>query len=91
MATMAQIAAIANYVYNTSRIQAYTDTSGLTLDYNRVQELGFEISQNSEFYLWSNEETSDINAYYRIFRATYTGYPNDNRLRNYIQAVCIAK
>ncbi len=39
MPTMAQLADIANYVYNTSDIGAYDNVSPLTLDYDKAAEL----------------------------------------------------
>ena len=89
MATMAQIADIANYVFNTSGIGAKTDKSGLTLDYDKVAELGFTASQGSGFYVWSGEEYSVSTAYFRRFYPTYTDWSSTYRDYSYLQAVCL--
>ena len=90
MPTLAQIADIANYVYNTSGIGAKTDKSGLTLDYDKVAELGFTASSGSSFYVWSGEESSGLSAYTRGFGPTSTGwrYYHDREGSNQ-QAICL--
>ena len=89
MPTMAQVAEIANYVYNTSGIGAKDDVSNLTLDYDKVSELGFTVTQGSYFYVWSGEDSSSGNAYFRRFNSTVTNsYLNPRDYRNH-QAVCL--
>ena len=90
MPTMAQVADIANYVYNTSGIGAQTDKTGLTLDYDKVAELGFTAIPGSSFYVWSGEEYSSYYAYTRGFGRTGTDWYSDStRGGDYRQAVCI--
>ncbi len=89
MPTMAQVAKIADYVYNTSGIGAKENVSNLTLDYDKVTELGFSATQGSAFYVWSGEEYSKTYAYRRHFIPTYTGYYDDSRRSSLIQAVCL--
>ena len=88
MPTMAQVAEIANYVYNTSGIGAKENVSNLTLDYDKVSELGFTVT-GSSFSVWSGEEYSSSIAYYRGFDSTYTYWNSSNRSNSYPQAVCL--
>ena len=87
MPTMAQIADIANYVYNTSGIGATTQRD-LTLDYDKVEELGF--FPGSYFYVWSGEEYgSGIGYGRRGFYSTSTSWSYTYRNNSNPQAVCI--
>ena len=87
MPTMAQLADIANYVYNTSGIGATTQRD-LTLDYDKVEELGF--SRYIYFYVWSGEEYSRSKAYKRKFGPNNTSWILDfYRAESFIQAVCL--
>ena len=90
MPTMAQVAKIADYVYNTSGIGAKEDVSNLTLDYDKVAELGFTATQGSTFYVWSGEEDGKYVAYNRSFYPTYTYRINASRYNSNGQAVCLA-
>ena len=74
MPTATQLADIANFVYNTSGIGAYDTVSNLTLDYDKVAELGFTVSQGSSFFVWSNEEYDSGYTYDRYFHPTNTGW-----------------
>ena len=89
MPTMAQLADIANYVYNTSGISG--SHSGLTRDYDKVAELGFIASSGSTFRVWSGdgEGYSSTNAYLRSFGPTDTGFHYLIRSNSNRQAVCI--
>ena len=86
-----QLNDIANYVYNTSGISGYK--TGLTLDYDKVAELGFTASQGSTFYIWSGEEYTSSYAFYRNFGPTFTNWndtgTNMYRSNSTLQAVCI--
>ena len=90
MPTMAQVAEIANYVYNTTGIGAQTDKSGSTLDYDKVAELGFTASSGSSFYVWSGQEFSSNSAYARNFFPAHTLWNYYNRFYDFLQAVCLA-
>ena len=90
MPTMAQVADIANYVYNTSGIGAKTDKSGLTLDYDKVAELGFTASQGSYFSIWPGEEYPDHYAYRRSFGPTRMRLYLEARNLSSPQAFCLA-
>ena len=89
MPTLEQLGEIANYIYNTSGIGAKTSKSGLTLDYDKLAELGFTATQGSEFYVWSGEEYGIGNASARIFYPTSTGWDTAGRNSSRRQAVCI--
>ena len=89
MPTMAQVADIANYVYNTSGIGAKENVYNLTLDYDKVAELGFTASQGSTFSVWSGEEYSINVAYGRGFGPTATDWHNGGRSDNGRQAFCL--
>ena len=88
MPTMAQVADIANYVYNTSDIGAKDNVQNLTLDYDKVAELGFTVSSGSFFKVWSGEGNS-YNADYRYFNPTSTGKGNGSRNYSDPPAVCL--
>ena len=88
MPTIAQLADIANYVYNTSGISS--NVYGLTLDTDKVAQLGFSIDSTGYFYVWS-EEYSYNGASARYFAPTYTYSTPYGRVRNLsnYQAVCL--
>ena len=86
MPTLAQVAEIANYVYNTSGISAKGDASNLTLDHDKAVELGFN---GYGFYVWSGEEYSGSGAYTRGFGSTNTHWSNYGRNDSGQQAVCL--
>ena len=88
MPTIAQLADIANYVYNTSGIGS--NVYGLTLDTDKVAQLGFSIDSTGYFYVWS-EEYSYNGASARYFAPTYTYSTPYGRVRNLsnYQAVCL--
>ena len=89
MPTMAQLAEIANYVYNTSGIGA-PSVNSLTRDNDKVAELGFTVTGSySSFYVWSGEEYSRGDAYYRTFGSTGTGWNGGYRRSFHTQAVCL--
>ena len=98
MPTMAQLADIANYVYNTSGIGSLTDQSDITLDYDKATALGFKYYeytyQNSSFIVWSGEEDNrdgNTYAFYRFFdnnRSSWATYYR-NSGSGHTQAICI--
>ncbi len=89
MPTMAQLAEIANYVYNTSGIGAKENVASLTLDYNNVAELSFTLNLTSAFSVWSGEEYGSYIAYDRYFFSFNTRWNNDSRGNSDPQAVCL--
>ena len=88
MPTMAQLADIANYVYNTSGIDATEHVYNITLDYDKVAELGFTASSGSSFYVWSGVESSN-SARHRSFSPTRTDWFYSYRYDSGLQAVCL--
>ena len=88
MPTDAQLNDIANYVYNTTGISGYI--YGLTLDTDKVAELGFTHS-NGFFHVWSEKETSSMftSAYTRIFNPNGTHVSSSGRTTSSLQAVCL--
>lgn len=89
MATPAQLADIANYLFNTSGIGPTTYKQLITLDYDKVTALGFDTS-DSTFGVWTNDEFTPSSAYRRYFGATYTGCNSGaSRGVRTIQAICI--
>ena len=88
MPTMAQLAEIANYLYNTSGIGDWEDVSNLTLDYDKVAELGFTVT-SGDFRVWSSQEFSGLIVYNRNFGSTGTYYSAHNRYHSILQAVCL--
>ena len=87
MPTQAQLKDIADYVYNTT-VSSSGTTSGLTLDYDKVAELGFTASPDY-FYVWSGEEYGGNGAYYRSFGPTRTYWSYYGRIYITPQAVCL--
>ena len=88
MPTMAQVAEIANYVYNTSGIGAREYVSNLTLDRDKAAELGFT---GSFFDVWSGEEEESISGYVHIrhFYSTSTRWYFVGHGWSDYQAVCL--
>jgi len=95
MPTMAQIAEIANYVYNTDIIGAKTDNGAifdgntLTLDTAKATSLGFTLDSSNAFAVWSSEEVAASNAYNRYFSPPGSGWGNNYRNFSTPQAVCL--
>ena len=87
MPTEAQLNDIANYVYNTSGISDEYNY-GLTLDTDKVAELGFNLSSGG-FYVWSGKAYDGHFAYGRFFHPNSTTYTYENRYASTIQAVCL--
>ena len=88
MPTLAQLADIANYVYNTSGIGAESYYPNQQLDYDKVAELGLMASLGTAFHIWSGTEKNH-SAYLRFFHPTYTNTNPASRNDSNIQAVCI--
>ena len=104
MPTLAQIADIANYVYNTSGIGADTSTSGsgginvdlsdsssYSLDDDKAETLGFNLgnASHSSFLIWSAQENTKTGSSLRYFFPGNTFTGNVSRSTSQAQAVCI--
>ena len=91
MATMAQLAEIANYLYNTSGIDE-DDTSSLQMDTEKAAELGFNLS-SGYLYVWSGEEDNSYGTGYlasrRYFGSSGTSAGPGYRNFSNHQVVCI--
>lgn len=93
MPSSSQLAEIANYVYNTSSIGAKQTVYDLTLDEEKVAELGF-IIQDLGFHVWVSDECSygvgkGNGACSRAFYRRYTDYYDGTHNGTGRQAVCI--
>lgn len=94
MPTMAQIAEIANYVYDKSDIGASTIMIYLKLDYDKVSELGFSATKGSTLYIYSGEEYDYQSSHFRIFESSATSAKSWGfaiRSSNKAQAFCLAE
>ena len=95
MPTLAQLADIANYVYNTSDIGARTGNYDLTRDTDKVAKLGFilNLKNSTTFSLWAGEFDSpdQRGICTRAFYPTYTLYGNNasRSKNNDVQTVCL--
>ena len=74
--------------------ELYQDASGTSFSGNRDNDLAIEwkfiTSASSGFWLWSSEEYSKGNAYYRDFYSTSTRLYLISRNDSFHQAVCLA-
>ncbi len=86
MATGADLAKIANYVYNTDSVTSTGSTSSLTFDPTKAAELGLP---SPDFYLWSGEEGSAYYASSRNFYSTNTLWSRYDRHYSALLAVCV--
>ncbi|MBQ8168876.1 hypothetical protein IJZ97_05620, partial [bacterium] len=86
MASMADLAKIADYVYNTSGTGAHDNVYDLTFDPTKAAELGLP---SPTFYLWSGEEDDSYYAYIREFSPGFTGWTNYGRNGYDLLAVCL--
>ena len=91
MLTMTQLGYLATDLYNhTSTIGAYqTISSGLTLDTEKAQSFLAQSPYSDDFYVWSSEEYSRYNAYYRCFNSGNTRYNYNCRDLSGLLAVCL--
>ncbi len=76
MASMTQLAEIANIVYNTSEIGANQNVTDLTYSQINASQLGLP---SAGFYIWSSDESSGTFAYRRVFSANYSSSLNTYR------------
>ncbi len=89
MPTMAQLAEIANFIYNTDKIQAQNSVSNISRDDTKALSLGFKFNTGSPFYIWSGEEYDSNSAYDRYFFPTYSNFSNRIRYGSDRYAICI--
>ncbi len=93
--TMAQLAEIVNYIYNTDKVQANNTVGNLTRNESRVSSLGFTLNSSNSFYVWSSDmfrnhyEYGRNDAYIRFFYSTSTSSSYSSKDNRSIHAVCI--
>ena len=87
--TGAQLAEIANYMFNRTDISSGSYATKLTLDYDKVSSLGFDIASGSTFDVWAREENAARYAHDRYFASTYSYYDKLNRSYDYLYAICL--
>ncbi len=85
MASAADLAKIANYVYNTNKVSQSSSISNLTFDTNKASKLGLP---SPTFYVWSNSEGSASSSGRRGFTASSTASGSNVRNQNHL-AICI--
>ena len=87
--TMAQLGELATYVYNhDSTIGALEDIRRLTLDTEKASQFLLASPYSDKFYVWSGQENSSHNVYYRVFYSTYTLWNYSNGISIKL-AVCV--
>jgi len=88
----AQVAEIANYVYNTDKITSSGTVNGIKLDIAKATSLGFKVSSFNSFTLWSGEEDGSASVYGVFSKSFGSNSAMEviyNRDKNSIQAVCL--
>ncbi len=91
MPTMAQLGELAEYIYDGSSIISSGSTSPTEKPMNTAKASQFlsALQYSDRFYVWSGQEDSLNNAYYRTFLSTSTGWINNYRYGSGILAVCV--
>ena len=85
-----QLDQLARDLYPGTEISTTGTTSNGTRDNDLAVSMGFITSPGSAFWVWSSEEYSKINAYYRYFSSTRTRRNLDSSRNNSSgQAVCL--
>ncbi len=88
--TMTQLAELASQLYvGNPTIGATESKSGIQFDSNSSTAKALGLTPY--FYLWSGEEFSSSDAYFRHFDATYLGRGVTLRKFSYLQAVCLGE
>ena len=88
MPTMAQLGELASQLYaGNPSIGAYEPKSGIQFDSNSSTAKALGLTPS--FYLWSGEEYSSLDAYYRYFTTTYSLSHDGSRTSSTSQAVCL--
>ena len=88
MPTMAQLAELASQLYvGNPSIGAKEEKRGIQFDSNSSTAKALGLTPY--FYLWSGEEGSSYDAYYRYFGTTGSGWSSNYRFANGTQAVCL--
>ena len=82
-----ELTKIASYIYNTDVAESgYTYE---TRDDDKASKLGFKVTSNSNFYVWSGQEYDSVTAYGRGSAPSSTLWGNYYRGNSHFQAVCV--
>ena len=86
-----QLTQLANYIYNTDSVSSSGPTSSLAMDTEKAAQFlsASPGSSSGWFFVWSGQENSSNNAYYRNFSSTRTIWSNGYRDGSTMLAVCI--
>ena len=87
MPTRNDLVELAKVLYNTSSIDPYSMTRGLTLDTSKASAMGFT---GSEFYVWTGSEYGRSTAYSHGFNSMETRWYYGDRHYSGNPAVCVA-
>ena len=90
MPTAAQLAELASQLYVGNPSIGAKETKR-NIQYDPNSPVSKALGLTPYFYLWSGEEDSSANAYYRDFRSTYSYWLSDDRGYNDGQAVCLGE
>ncbi len=91
MPSQDQLTQLAKYVYGTDSINSSGYTNDLALDTTKASQFlsASPGSSSGWFYVWSGQENSSNNAYYRNFSSTRTTWSNGYRDGSTMLAVCL--
>ena len=90
MPSQDQLTQLAKYVYGTDSINSSGYTDNLVLDTTKASQfLSASPYSNNQFYVWSGQEYSSHDAYYRYFGSTLTYWTYDYRNHSSTLAVCL--
>ena len=90
MPSQDQLTQLANYIYNTDSVSSSGTTSSLAMDIEKAaQFLSARGTGDSNFYVWSGQESNQYGAYARSFYSIYTYWGYHNRGISLILAVCL--
>ena len=87
--TMEQLADIANYLYNTDKMQAMNSVTNVTRDDALAKALGFNYNTGATFYIWSSKEYTSGITYDRYYEANRSSWHNSTRTNSFQLAVCL--
>ncbi len=89
--TLAQLAELSNYIYDTTDIGAQTTKNDIKMDETKMLSLGFKLSSSKAVSVWANGEGTSKVAYRRGFYSTSANWGSTSRNTANLQAICINK
>ena len=93
MPTQAQLTALAEYIYPDADSINSSGGTNANWDADRASLFMAQTpSGYSEFYVWSGQEYSQLDAYFRTFGSTYSRWDSNNgsgRYGSFFLAVCL--